>query len=292
MKKILVLRGGALGDFLVTLPVLALLRSRWPAARLELIGNATAAQLALNRHLIDAVHSQHAAKWNALYGAAPLPDELAVWLKDFDLVISYWPDPEGELRRHFPRRAGQTFLFAGALPALHPAAAHFCEPLSTLGLATREFIYPLAAHQSVENFVAIHPGSGSSTKNWPIGHWRQLAEALSHEFGARLLVVSGEADTAAASALAGLGTPLRNLPLEDLVHRLAGAALFIGHDSGVSHLAAACGAPCLLLFGPSDPATWAPPAPHVRVIRRGPNLSAISVADVGREAASMLAVRT
>lgn len=292
MKKVLVLRGGALGDFLVTLPALALLRRQWPEARIELIGNATAAQLAVSRQLIDAVHSQHAAKWTALYRDTPLPSDLAEWLNTFDLVISYWSDPEGDVRRHFPRHAGQTFLFAGALPTLNPAAAHYCEPLSTIGLATKEFIYPLAAHRAVEKFVAIHPGSGSTTKNWPIGHWRQLAEALSHEFGARLLVVSSEADAEAAAALADLGAPLHNLPLEVLANRLAGAALFIGHDSGVSHLAAACGTPCLLLFGPSDPATWAPPARQVRVIRRGPDLGAISVADVLREAESMLAGRT
>lgn len=292
MKKVLVLRGGALGDFLVTLPALALLRRRWPEARLELIGNATAAQLALNRQLVDAVHSQHAAKWHALYGDRPLPSDLAAWLDEFDLVISYWPDPERELRRRFPRHARQTFIFAGAMPTLQPAAAHYCEPFSTIGLVTKEFMYHLASHRPAEKVVAIHPGSGSPTKNWPIVHWRQLAENLRREFGAKLLVVSGEADGAAASALADVGTPLRNLPLEELVNHLAGAALFIGHDSGVSHLAAACGTPCVLLFGPSDPATWAPPASSVRVIRRGPDVSAISVADVLREAGSMLADRT
>jgi ADP-heptose:LPS heptosyltransferase len=53
--------------------------------------------------------------------------------------------------------------------------------------------------------------------------------------------------------------------------------LFLGHDSGVSHLAAAVGTPCVLLFGPTDPAMWAPPGEYVRVIHRGPEMSAISV---------------
>jgi len=56
--------------------------------------------------------------------------------------------------------------------------------------------------------------------------------------------------------------------------------LFLGHDSGISHLAAACGVPCVLLFGPTDPATWAPPGPHVHVVRRDPDLTSITVADV------------
>src|ERR1044071_6481045 len=118
MKNILVLRGGALGDFIVTLPALALLRQRWPDARIELVGNATAAQLARERELIDVVHSQHEARWSCLFGdaSARLPSEFAAWLATFDLVLNYWPDPDGELRRRFPSRSGQVFLGAPAMP--------------------------------------------------------------------------------------------------------------------------------------------------------------------------------
>lgn len=280
MKRVLVLRGGALGDFIVTLPALALLRRRWPKARIELVGNATAAQLAVNRGLIDLAHSQHAAKWSALYGTAPLPAEFASWLDGFDLVVNFWPDRGGELRRRFPRHAGQLFLFAGAMPTLAPAAAHYCEPLSVLGLHTKDFVYRLASAQPDRRVVVLHPGSGSPAKNWPLSLWRELAEKLHRDAGAQLLIVTGEADETARTTLAGLGTPLHNRPLEELVTELARATVFIGHDSGVSHLAAACGTPSVLLFGPTDPAIWAPPAPHVRVLRRGPDLGAISVADV------------
>ena len=71
-----------------------------------------------------------------------------------------------------------------------------------------------------------------------------------------------------------------DLPLEELVELLASCRLFLGHDSGISHLAAACGVPSLLLFGPTDPVMWAPPAPHVRVIKRGDEMASISVEDV------------
>src|SRR5262245_58505846 len=134
MRKILVLRGGALGDLVVTLPALAALRQRWPEARIELIGNAAAAELARTRGLLDGVHSQHAARWSALYSPAPLPAELAAWLGAFDLVISFWPDPAGELRRRFPVRVGQRFLSAPAMPARAPAAAHYCEALREIGI--------------------------------------------------------------------------------------------------------------------------------------------------------------
>src|SRR5438094_10657829 len=99
MRRILVRRGGALGDFIVTLPALGLLRQRSPGGRIELIGNATAAALAQARGLLDAAHSQHEARWAALFGAGPLPAELAGWLRAFDLVLNFWPDVDGALAR-------------------------------------------------------------------------------------------------------------------------------------------------------------------------------------------------
>src|SRR5438876_493512 len=93
MKSILVLRGGALGDFIVTLPALLLLRKRWPKARIELAGNATAAQLARSRGWLDAAHSQHEARWSGLFGDSPLDVVFADWLAGFDLIVNYWPDP-------------------------------------------------------------------------------------------------------------------------------------------------------------------------------------------------------
>jgi hypothetical protein len=130
MEKLLVLRGGALGDFIVTLPALALLRARWPKARIELAGNATAAQLALNRGLIDAVHSQHEARWAALYDDGPLPREFGAWLDEFDLVISFWPDPDGELRQRFPRHQR------------HRAAHILPSPRTVIGAACSDYGSP------------------------------------------------------------------------------------------------------------------------------------------------------
>ena len=312
MKKILVLRGGALGDFIVTLPALALLRQRWPAAHIELVGNATAAQLARHRGLLDAAHSQHEARWSALFDPAPLPADFRGWLAEFDLVINYWPDPDGGLRRKFPVRDGQGFLSAEAMPARAPAAAHYCAPLRALGLETQEYFFPLkpvALRVSAGTVppltrraaIAIHPGSGSPKKNWPIENWLELIPRLPESVS----LILGEAELPRWSALSptcfeDVFTPpsqrlgdkplhLINPPLEELVTHLSACRLFLGHDSGVSHLAAACGARCVLLFGPTETARWAPPAPNVQVLQRGADLRSISVGDVVSAAERALA---
>jgi heptosyltransferase-2 len=84
------------------------------------------------------------------------------------------------------------------------------------------------------------------------------------------VIVGGEADSQAVSALAttfaGRVTLIQDLPLPALGALLARSTAFVGHDSGISHLAAAVGAPCVLLFGPTDPAIWAPANPGVRVL--------------------------
>ncbi len=290
MRKILVLRGGALGDFVVTLPALAALRARWPGARIELVGNPTAAALGVARGLLDAAHSQHERRWGTLHDPAPLPPGFAAWLANFDLVLNYWPDPDGQLARHFPRHSAQRFLSAGPHPTLAPAAAHFCAPLREFGFACPDLSYRLRSWQPDQNSIAVHPGSGSATKNWSLARWRQLCVWLRDTNLAEPVIVSGDAEP--ANLLAELGQPLRSLPLNTLADRLARCRLFIGHDSGVSHLAAACGPPCVLLFGPTNPAVWAPPGPHVHVVKRGPALEAIPLADVQRTVGSVLQAQT
>lgn len=322
MEKILVLRGGALGDFIVTLPALAALRARWPAARIELAGNATAAALAVARGLLDAAHSQHDTRWSALYAAGPLPADFAAWLASFDLVLNFWPDPDADLARRFPLRPRQRFLTAPALPPSHPpapAALHYGAPLAALGLPPVAPAFRLSPLRSSRLLSAgpslpgslspaplvLHPGSGSPRKNWPADRWRALIDHLLRLTppSTSLVLILGEAEHAAwpasapatpshvvpppaptpsltSSSAAPPPSPsrlvhLRQRPLEELVSLLAGARLFLGHDSGISHLAAACGAPCLLLFGPTDPTVWAPPGDHVRLLSAGPDLAAL-----------------
>ena len=287
MKRILVLRGGALGDFIVTLPALRFLRNRWSLAQIELVGNALAAVLGKIAGVLDLAHSQAEARWSQLYGSAPLAPDFQSWLDDFDLVVSFWPDPDGSLRRHFSHR-GATFIASDAANiTTRPAAAHFCAALQSLGLATEtDYSFRLsfgeATHAEtvrrlavLKNFVAVHPGSGSPRKNWPQSRWTELVNRLQRP----LLVITGETE----QNLSGWPTnkPVvhaHDWPLPVLGAAMAKSALFIGHDSGISHLAAAAGAHCVLLFGPTDSAVWAPPG--ARVIKVGESVDTISVDEV------------
>ena len=157
-------------------------------------------------------------------------------------------------------------------------------PIEELGINVVDFaerIFPSIedrefAHEFLTSLpqpiVAIHPGSGSHEKNWPLEKWIGLF-APDSRFAdlKRLLVISGEADQAQTDQLErqwkNRGVRFaKNLALPRLAAVIE-RSIFIGHDSGISHLAAAVGANCILLFGPTNPDVWAPKNENVRVLR-------------------------
>jgi heptosyltransferase III len=113
--------------------------------------------------------------------------------------------------------------------------------------------------------VIIHPGAGSVAKQWPAEGFARTVQAL----GVTPVVHEGPADAAAVGALlhrlGGDVHVLRDPPLPALAGALAEAALYVGNDSGVSHLAAAVGAPSVVLFRAENLA-WRPWSARARVL--------------------------
>ncbi|MFA7005674.1 MAG: glycosyltransferase family 9 protein, partial [Verrucomicrobiia bacterium] len=98
------------------------------------------------------------------------------------------------------------------------------------------------------------------------------------QHGCDILLIGGEADDAARRALAPFNLPVAwNLPLPQLAAILGRCALFAGHDSGITHLAAAVGVPTLALFGPTSPNIWAPLGPRVRVVTANGTMDTLAV---------------
>jgi heptosyltransferase-2 len=276
-QRALVVRGGALGDFLLTLPVLHALRSSAPASRLEVLAYPGIASLARTSGLVDQVRS---IEYGPLAGfftrGTTLDPELQKYFGSFDLVVSYLYDPDGIFAQNL-RASGVKRLVEGPhrVTGTSHAIDQLAAPLATLGipLAGRSTRLAVASAAETRTTFALHPGSGSPAKNWPTNCWRELAERLLEaQPNIRIAIVGGEADAAALQSMRSLTANARvsfweNLPMDTLASRLAGSALYAGHDTGISHLAAAAGTPCLLLFGPTDPGIWAPPHDHVRVLR-------------------------
>jgi len=299
LKRILVIRGGAIGDFILTLPAVKLLRDNFPHAHLEILGYKRIIALAKNRFYANSTRSIDYAPLSRFFARdSELAPELVTYFGSFDLVLSYLFDPD-EIFAANVKRCGVRRLIAG-LPKFdgrEHSARQLARPLQELGLTLVEsaaFLFPNESDREAAMkflgrnkapIVAIHPGSGSETKNWPIENWIALGEQLLRA-GGRFVVVGGEADEKQISQLRSLwgDKPVVrfaiDLPLPHLAAILEDA-VFVGHDSGVSHLAAAAGAKCILLFGPTDPAVWAPANENAKVLRAPDgDLRKIPVAEV------------
>lgn len=282
--SILVIRGGAIGDFLLTLPALRLLREGFPECRIEIVGYRQICSVAEGRFYADAVRSIEYAPMAGFFNPkSELDPELSAYFAGFGQVISYLFDPDGFFGGNL-RRCGVKNLICCDPRISGPlhASRQLAQPLESLALFLEHpaaEIFPTGedaaeARRLVAGcrtpLIAVHPGSGSPKKNWPISAWKELLSDLD-DAGATVLVISGESDgervAELKSAFGGRLVFLDHLPLHLLGAVLQRCAFFIGHDSGISHLAAAAGTKCLLLFGPTDPAVWAPANPGVNVLR-------------------------
>lgn len=287
MNRVLIIRGGAIGDFILTLPALKALREAYPDTHIEVLGYKHIAALAENRFYAQAVRSIEYGPLSSFFARnSELPAELASYFATFDLIISYLYDPDRIFENNL-RRCGVENLLCGPSKIDEKgshAARQLARPIEEFGIRVADLTERIFLSEKDRQFaqgflqnlsrpiVAIHPGSGSTKKNWPLQNWIALfsREYWHVEKRPSLVVVSGEADKAQTAQLECTWKNqdvrfAKNLALLDLAAVLEHST-FLGHDSGISHLAAATGASCILLFGPTDPNIWAPRNENVQIV--------------------------
>ena len=273
----LVYHSGALGDFITALPALELLSRTCPLAlwtrrpHRELAGGA-ALRIAAHHDLAFPVsaHLDAGRAFVFVAAASTLPAELAARGMS---VHAHSPRPTDG--------AQHVVDFHTAAAAAAASVAH--RP----GVAPR--LAPLPQWRSADTAVTadarrerwvLAPGSGSVTKNWPLGRYLEVAGAL-RAGGASVAWLMGpaEEERGVVAALPKGECVWSGLPLTAAAALLADSAGYLGNDSGTSHLAAALGTPTVAVFGPTDPAVWAPRGRRVAVVA-APTLEQVAVDDV------------
>ena len=271
----LLVRAGALGDLLLLWPVVAALRRAGHAV--SLVAPARSASALVGPGAAVAAYDFDGPELAALLAGSPGDGPLAGAIAEADAVVAWTRSPP--LQGLLAGRSRRLLVHDPAPPAGGPHAARWLaraiDPLVRDAEREVEATPPLpftdveraAAAQETrelpEGFVAVHAGSGSPSKNWPFERFVASARALAS--GRPWLFVAGPAERDAAPPADAVVA--RDWPPRRLGAALARAGLVLGNDSGVSHLAAAAGAPTLALFGPTDPALWAPVGPRVAVVR-------------------------
>ncbi len=248
----LVIRPGAIGDFIVSLPALECLRAGYYEVW------AAAPNIALVR-FADRVRSISSTGIDLL-GIVEPPLPLLDSLRGFDSIVSWY----GSNRPEFRKVVGELDLPFTFFPALPPDSADqhatdfYLEQARTLGTCESDGIPRIPCAAPRENFAVVHPFSGSPKKNWPLEKFKILVGQLERIM--RVTWCRGPEDPPLEGAV-------QFDDLYELACWLARARLYVGNDSGITHLAAAMGTPVLALFGPTDPAVWAPRGSNVRIAR-------------------------
>ena len=290
--KILVLRGGALGDLILTLPALAGIRKGYPNAFIELWGRFPQAELAQPQY-VDRVRDLDRAETAQLFVKQKRPPQIG----SFDLAVSFLSDPDATVA--VTLRAAGILRVVSVSPMVQGgqhASDQFADALDQLELPRPGSPVLIQVTQApvTQRRLAFHIGSGSDKKNWPLTCWSELIRSLADDFD-EFLLIGGEADTVRLKEFKARYGSLRlrilhNAGLGTLASELAASLVFIGHDSGVTHLAAAIGRPTIALFGPTDPQIWRPLGCQVRVVASlDRKMESIRVQDVERALATLLA---
>ena len=292
--RVFVVRPGALGDGVATLPVLESLAAGAPGARVGVVGppvfrlavecGLASEHLAFDDARLLGLFAEGGS--SAVFGDCALcilygreaDAQLAASLRRSGVARALfwpsWPEPGRHIVDHLLGAAEAAgFGAATRVPRLVPRAAWF--------EAARAF---LASAGIRDEFAAIHPGSGGRAKRWPAERFVELAARL----GRPVVWLLGPAESEEGRLRAmgrGIGVVAEGLPLPTLAGLLASCQVYVGNDSGVSHLAAAVGAPTVALFGPTDPAVWAPRGPRVEILG-GPGEGGWGAVTVDRVAAA------
>jgi heptosyltransferase-2 len=311
--RILVIRGGAIGDFILTLPAIAALRRQFPLAHLEVLGYPHIAQLAVAGGLADRVQPIEARGLAGFFARdGTLEPDLMDYFSEFDLVISYLYDPDEIFKTNVIRCLVKQFIVGPHRPdeteRLH-ATQVYLKPLERLAIFDADPVprlffnhqddsgradLPVSpdARQRIPTIV-FHPGSGSEKKNWPETKWAGLLQQIAATTNWDLLLVGGEAEGERLRRLATVLPPARcsiaqGLPLAELAQRIQSGTAFVGHDSGITHLAAAVGLPCVVLWADTLEEVWRPQGEPLVVLKEIIGVQAISVEKVLNELRKLL----
>jgi heptosyltransferase-2 len=275
-----IVRTGGLGDTILILPAVEILRTALPRASLTLIGSVWAE--ALRGAVPGAVRIAHLDR---VFSPGRRERAGTDLFASSDAVIIYTATPDSDLVAHARRVCPGPLVVWPVTPApgVH-AARHLADavlPASSgsgplpwprlqchaeLRLEVREWLERHAGREVVP--LAVHPGSGGRRKCWPATRMAECVNCLAEP----VVLLEGPADRDACRECAEAIAPslpvvrATQWPLPRLAALLAESRAYLGNDSGVSHLAAALGVPTVAVFGPTDPAIWAPLGPSVAVV--------------------------
>jgi len=281
MKRILSIRQGAIGDVIVTMPTIALLRDAYPDAYIEVIGNEQTLKLAVGVGYADKARAGERALTTEMYKPnARLSDETVRYFSGFDIVLAYMKDKGDVIEDNITKCGAGRVIKIPPFPkgeGIH-AADYSATILNPLGIAPISLLPPLIPRVNTtpedrafateylerqrnrEPLVALHPRTWGE-KAWPMEGFIEIAQWVRDGLKGTPVWIIGPVEEESEPSLTEAvpeAITVRVESLRRLASILALCDIYLGCDTGISHLAAASGVPTAALFGATDPRVWAP----------------------------------
>lgn len=275
MKTFLICHRGALGDFILTWPAIHCLRKILPDYLFKGIGRPEYMRLAINLGLLDSFVNMDSSKLLDLFNGKAIPPEIGhpngavLWLSSGQDMVNL-------LKKH----ASLPVVLIAPFPAKQmPVALYHCQSMQAHFPVTipknLSDCFPLRTKKG--NYALIHPGSGSPAKNYSPQFYLNLADELERFGYQKTGFVAGpvEKTTITAEDFTGRWVEWPE-DVEKLANLLDDASLYIGNDSGVSHLAGILGVPAIVFYKTTDPKIWGVLGRKVAHIKAGNEKSALN----------------
>ena len=286
-RSIVVLHPGTLGDVLLAVPAIRRLRVRYPGHETLLMARQSVSRLLVECGVIEeAMGLEDPAGVGLFSGPALLSHELRSWLHRCDLAVAWMVDKDGTLRSIFQEFSIARVLIQSPSSSTLRARHQSDRFLETLGIEGEVSSDIMQVPQSLvrkgtayldgigvscgQPLALVHPGSGSIHKCLSPGKVASILQQFDRK-GFLPIIVEGPADHDAVERVLKVVSRkppiLRSLDLTTLAAILTQATVYLGHDSGVTHLAALLGVRTIAVFGPTDQHRWAPHGDHVMIVR-------------------------
>jgi ADP-heptose:LPS heptosyltransferase len=266
VSRLVALRALGLGDLLTAVPALRALADAFPSHRRVLLAPSWLAPLAA---LLDGAVDEVADTC----GQDAPPRALPHVARGAGVAVNLHgrgPQSTALLRAAAP---GRLIAFGPRVPWREGEheVARWCRLLEGHGIPAdpaRLDLRAPAGPAPAPGATVLHPGAAAPARRWPVERWA----AVAREAGGEVVVTAGPGEAPLARAVAeASGARVFAGDLADLARLVAGAGRVVCADTGVAHLATALGTPSVVLFGPTDPAEWGPPAdrPQHRILWTG-----------------------
>ncbi|NIP37520.1 MAG: glycosyltransferase family 9 protein [Candidatus Dadabacteria bacterium] len=282
--NILLIRRGALGDTIVTLPLIRILKKKYADCRIEVIGDRNYWSVALPNY-IDNITPSESKYINSLYLENSLDSEIAEYYKNFDLILGFLIDREGTIERHFREIGMDNCYFKD--PFTENTKTHIVEYttsiLSDVGIDYDEDITPkididksgaryaealIARLGSHESLISINPRT-YGIKGLDIYKFIELGRWVENELKGQAIWILGPVEEENVKILES-SFDRDSIVYENDIKKAAAIIsatdFYVGCDTGITHLAAATGVNTISIFGPTNPDIWGSLGKNVKII--------------------------